>query len=74
MRNSKRYALSALAGALAIAAIGAGFAIWGGPDDGHLWTEETYGEDMPEPTGGIYLVNEMYGDGRERERRLGGRT
>ena len=63
MRNSKRYALAALAGALAIAAIGAGIALWGGPDDGHFWTEETYGEDMPEPAGGIYLVNEMYGVG-----------
>ena len=63
MRNLKRYAFVALAGVLTIAAIGAGFALWGGPDDSHLWPEETYGEDMPEPAGGIYLVNEMYGAG-----------
>ena len=63
MRNSKRYAFAALAGALAIAAIVAGFALWGGSDDDHMWPEETYGEDMPEPAGGIYLVNEMYGAG-----------
>ena len=61
MRNSKRYAFAALAGALAIASVAAGFALWEGADDGHLWPEETYGEDMPEPAGGIYLINDMYG-------------
>ena len=62
MRNLKRYALAVLVGVLAIAAIGA-IALWGGSDDGHLWPEETYGDDMPEPAGGIYLINEMYGLG-----------
>ena len=62
MRNSKRYALAALAGALAIAAVAAGFVvIRGGADDGHLWPEETYEDDMPEPAGGIYLISDMYG-------------
>ena len=54
MRNSRRYALAAL---------GAGFAIWGGADDGNLLPEETYGENMPDPAGGVYIVNEMYGIG-----------
>ena len=60
MRNLKRYALAALAGALAIAAIGAGFALWGGPDDDRLWPKDAYGENMPEPAGGIYLINDMH--------------
>ena len=66
MRNTRRYALAALAGALAIAALGAGFAIWGGADDGSLLPEETYGENMPDPAGGVYIINEMYGIGRGR--------
>ena len=60
MRNAKRYALAALAGALAIAAVVAGFALRGGADDGHLWPKDAYGENMPEPAGGIYLINDMY--------------
>jgi len=60
MRYAKRYALAALAGALVIAAGVAGFAIRGGADEGHLWPEETYGENMPEPAGGIYIISDMY--------------
>ena len=61
MRNAKRYALAALAGGLAIAAVVAGFALRGGADEGHLWPKDAYGENMPEPAGGIYLINDMYG-------------
>lgn len=61
MRNAKRCALAALAGALAIAAVVAGFALWGGADESHLWSEDAYGENMPEPAGGIYIISDMYG-------------
>ena len=65
MRNLKRYALTALIGALATAAIvGAWFALSDDSGGGnHPWPEEALGEILPEPAGGIYIVSDMYGGG-----------